>query len=205
MVESCLNYFFTDPGYIMVNYGEEGVSFNYDENGEPHFTELVTNNPDGLNPMGAAGYYGLNEIPYLKSEKKLFDAYSEAARHAIDVWTNNGSVDGGRIYPTAITLTTQESAAITNALNDCLSYGHEQILRFMTGALDVNDDAAWQTYKEGMDSFGLQEVLDVYQNAYEEFQRGERVASAGGGNPPPPPGGGPGGPGGENPPPPPGG
>ena len=197
LVEAFFNYFFTQPGYIMVNYGEEGLSFEYDENGEPHFTELVTNNPDGLNPMGAAGYYGLNEVPYLKSEKKLFDAYSEAARHAIDVWTNNGAQDVGRIYPTAITLTTQESAAINNQLNDCLSYGQENLLKFMTGALDVNDDGAWQTYVDGMYSFGLQTVLDVYQNAYKEFQAGERVASSGGGNMPPPDG--------DNPPPPPGG
>ena len=190
MVESFYNYFFTEPGFIMVNYGEEGLSFNYDENGEPHFTELVTNNPDGLNPMGAAGYYGLNEIPYLKSESKLFDAYSEAARNAIALWTNNGSVDVGRIYPSNITLTTQESAAINNQLNDCLSYGQENLLKFMTGAQDVNDDAAWDSYVSGMEAFGMQTVLDVYQTAYDQYIAGERIASSGdaGGNPPPPPG-----------------
>ncbi len=172
MVETFLNYFFTDPGYILVNFGEEGVSFNFNEEGEPHFTELVTNNPD-LPPMGAAGYYGLNEIPYLKSESKLFDAYSDAARNAITVWTSNAEI-AGRVYPTTISLTTQESDSIKNALNDCLAYGQENLLKFMTGVLDVSDDAAWEEYKAGMESFGLQDVLDVYQTALDETNAGLR-------------------------------
>ena len=166
------NYFFTDPGYILVNFGEEGVSFEYDENGEPHFTELVTNNPD-LSPMGAAGYYGLNEIPYLKSESKLFDAYSQAARDAIDLWTQDVE-DAGRVYPTSITLTTEESNSINGKMNDCLSYGQEMILKFLTGALDVNDDAAWQDYKDNMEKLGLNDVLAVYQTAYDDYLAGER-------------------------------
>ena len=73
-------------------------------------------------------------------------------------------------------------------------YCQEKILKFMTGAEEIND-ANWQAYVDGCYSYGLQNILDVYQNAYDQFLAGEREVSAGmmpppGDMPPPPDGGG---------------
>ena len=36
-----LNYAYTEEGMLYWNYGDEGVSWEYDEDGVPQFTSLV--------------------------------------------------------------------------------------------------------------------------------------------------------------------
>ena len=44
-----LDYAYTDEGHLYWNFGTKGVTWDYDENGEVAYTELVTEDPDGLN------------------------------------------------------------------------------------------------------------------------------------------------------------
>lgn len=37
-----VNYWFTDEGVLLANYGVEGESYTMDENGKPQYTELMT-------------------------------------------------------------------------------------------------------------------------------------------------------------------
>ena len=45
-----LDYQYSDEGCFLNWYGTEGESWTYGADGTPQFTELITNNPDGL-PM----------------------------------------------------------------------------------------------------------------------------------------------------------
>ena len=40
-----LNYAYTEEGMLYWNYGDEGVSWEYDEDGVPQFTSLVKDDP----------------------------------------------------------------------------------------------------------------------------------------------------------------
>ncbi len=40
------------------------------------------------------------------------------------------------------------------------------IARFITGDLDIDDDAAWQSYLDELEQMGLSDLLAVYQAAY---------------------------------------
>lgn len=59
-----LNYFFTEDGATMANYGIEGYSFNYDKNGEVEYTELLTNSEYQLSMRALHGLYSWNLFPY---------------------------------------------------------------------------------------------------------------------------------------------
>ena len=41
-----IDYIYSDAGILLANYGVEGETFEYDKNGNPVLTELVTNNPN---------------------------------------------------------------------------------------------------------------------------------------------------------------
>lgn len=59
-----LNYFFTEDGAIMANYGIEGYSFNYGKNGEVEYTELLKNSEYQLSMRALHGLYSWNLFPY---------------------------------------------------------------------------------------------------------------------------------------------
>lgn len=60
--------------------------------------------------------------------------------------------------------TTTMSLLKTN-VNDTQS---EYMTQFITGAMDINDDSAWQAYLDALESVGLSEYLELLQKAYDE-------------------------------------
>ena len=71
------------------------------------------------------------------------------------------------------TFTTDESLEIANYESDLLTYASETCLKFLDGSLELNDDT-WNEFVDTCNSMGLPEIIAVYQNAYDEYQAGER-------------------------------
>ena len=44
------------------NFGYLGETYDFDENGEPYYTDLNTNNPDGLSDQDALRQYGVQSV-----------------------------------------------------------------------------------------------------------------------------------------------
>ena len=66
LVAEFLNYGYTEEGHMLYNFGIENISYVM-EDGYPRYTELITNNPDGLTMQYAmsqymASAYGLASI-----------------------------------------------------------------------------------------------------------------------------------------------
>ena len=70
-------------------------------------------------------------------------------------------------YVTGTLVFTQEEAdAISDSTTTIIDYVNESIARFITGDLDIDDDAAWQNYLDELEQMGLSDLLAVYQAAY---------------------------------------
>lgn len=187
-----MNFFFTDEGIMMANYGTEGESYTMGEDGEPHFTDLVLNNEVITNVQGACKHYTASYLCWYNHQMKLFDTFGGSSAHCVAVWSQ-GESTSDFTYPGALGLTTEESDSIINKLTDCIACGQERVLKFITGSMPLNDES-WDEYVADMTMLGIQDCLDVYQVAYDEYLAGERKATGG-----MPMGGGPGGgPGGES-------
>ena len=200
-----MNYFFTEPGILLANYGEEGVSWNYDDNGDIQWTDVILHNDRGLNINNAGTIYCFGSlVPTISYADKFFDSYEPEARQAIELYSDP-SITAEHAIPNGAGLTTEEQDSITNSVSDICTYVEEHLLKYMTAAEDLTDET-WDAFIDVLYSLGLQECLDLYQNAYDEYVAGERfITTSGGAGGPggpggPPPDGGPGGEGGEMPP-----
>ena len=49
------------------------------------------------------------------------------------------------------------------------SYKSQYLAKFMLGDLDINSDAEWEAYKEGMAIHHVDEILACYNAAYQRF------------------------------------
>ena len=63
-----------------------GVSFNYDADGNPEFTDLVLHNEEFPMISFATTYYTLACVPTLQDYDRIFSAYSQANLDAMDLW-----------------------------------------------------------------------------------------------------------------------
>lgn len=105
-------------------------------------------------------------------EKRLFSTLDEDAIEAYDIY-NDASITAEHYYPNAAALTSEESDSIINEATAVLTYAQETLLSFMTNAVEINDDT-WESFQSTLRDMGIQEILDVYQNAYDEYIAGKR-------------------------------
>ena len=77
-----LNYFFTEDGSLIVNYGVEGYTWERTADGEAAWTEVVTNNPDGMSAQTAVNAYtGTALLACLQISGRMFSTYSLSLIH----------------------------------------------------------------------------------------------------------------------------
>ena len=81
---------------------------------------------------------------------------------------------GGAGYIGSHTVYALEEAGHDVVIADNLATGHVQAVhpkaKFYQGELDVNDDAAWQSYVDEMQSLGLERYIEIYQGALDRMQ-----------------------------------
>ena len=187
------DWFFSEEGTLLANFGIEGDTFTYDENGDPQFNEFITNNPDpNLSMMFAVILNTFNQTPMYNIVSKMWVGYTPEETAAIHLWSDTSNDDTTGTIPTAAALTSEETNLISSQMTAVISVAEENILKFMTGAQEIND-SNWDSYVAEVEGSGLQECLDVQQSAYEGYLRGERTIAAstpGGPGGPPPDGGG---------------
>ena len=61
-------------------------------------------------------------------------------------------------------LYTEDDAKAMSTVNSVLnSYMNESRVKFITGVLDIEDDATWENYLSELEKIGLQQVIDIMQ------------------------------------------
>lgn len=171
------NYFWTTDGYYVGNYGTEGESYHMDGD-TPVFdwdqpvTVTGRNAPNA--EMAQQLFTMIRFASFYVDNDMLLATFPQTGLDAVELWSIDGSTDD-RNYPSAVknTFTTDESLEIANYESDLLTYAAEQCLKFLDGSVELNDDT-WNEFVDTCNSMGLPEIIAVYQNAYDEYQAGER-------------------------------
>lgn len=168
---SVLDWRYSEAGAFLFNYGIEGISFVYDDQGNPQYTDLIVNNPDGLSATWLAAVY-MDEYGYVEKYTKFDSQMSEQQLAARELWSEN--VESLYDLPRALTLTAEESETFSKYMADIASYTSESILKMLTGEMDIDSD--YDTFTETIYSMGLQDCLDCYQNALTRFNNRSQTA-----------------------------
>lgn len=158
-----LNYNYTDEGALLFNYGVEDVSFEYVD-GKPLFTELVTNNPDGLVLGDAMVLYANGYGPSLLNLERLYQSTSEAVKSASTQWL--GGDDGAYAFPVFASMTAEESSEFSRLYADIKTYVDESRLRFITGARSLSE---WDAYVAEIENMNIARAIEIKQDAYDRY------------------------------------
>ncbi len=158
-----IDYCYSDDGILLSNYGVEGVSFEYDDNGEPVLTDLVTNNPDGYDFALALIKYTSSTPCSICINERNFLGYTDAQVAAIDLWLRNTD---STMAPGAV-WTVDAQTEYSSIVSDLGSFVSTMCLQFITGEKSMDE---WDSFiEEVTSSFDVERMTELYQEAVDTY------------------------------------
>lgn len=160
-----INWIYTDEGTIAINFGKENESFTIDESGNYHYSDLVMNNPNGVPMFMATGIYTGFEVPkYTMPETVTAKLSNDQQLAAHEFWQNQNLSTAGVRYGTL----TQDEIDDTSGLADIDTYVRENVMAFAVGEAEITDES-WSNFVSTLESMGIEEIIAVYQTAYDRY------------------------------------
>lgn len=160
-----MDYWFSDEGSLLQNYGVEGENFEYIE-GQPVYIDDGPNAELGVNMKTFMQTITIAGIPYLESNVSSFQTYSEEVMNFLNAWNSRES-DNANYYPTGASLSPLENEEASVLASDIGTFASEQIPRFILGDLDFEAD--WDEYVATVESLDIARVIELYQAAYDRY------------------------------------
>lgn len=161
-----LDYQYTEDAMILNNYGVEGETFYYDDNGDFQFTDLIMNNPDGLNTTDANRLYiRRNGSGWIKWERQQLTNPTVAHKDEIwayDVW----SADGTEWVVPAVTMNTEESSEFQSLYADIKTYVEESTVGMIMGTMPLDQ---FDDFVEQLKAMGIERVIEIEQTALDRY------------------------------------
>ena len=158
-----LDYFYSDEGILLANYGVEGVSFEYNADGEPELTELVTNSPEGYAfPVALIKYTSATPCSICINSRNYL-GYTDAQMKATELWLRTSESVG---IPGAVWETDAQNE-YTTINTDLGSFVSTNCLQFITGAKPMSD---WDAFiDQAFASFDIDRMVELYQEAVDTY------------------------------------
>jgi putative aldouronate transport system substrate-binding protein len=161
-----LDYAYGEEGHMLFNFGIEGVSYVM-ENGYPRYTELITNNPNGLTMADAMGNYMRSQYdgPFVQ-DKRYHEQYTgyEQQKDAIAKWTDCDEA----LYqlPQSLTPSQEESSEYTVIMNEINTYCDEMIIKFILGIESLDN---FDNFVKQIEAMGIEKAIKIKSAALERY------------------------------------
>lgn len=161
-----LDFGFTEEGHMLYNFGIEGESYEMADD-EPVFTDLITDNPEGLTFVQAAVRYSrapssgifVQDPAYVKQSL----TYPEEQQKAYDMWSDT-NMSEHLLPPT--TLLSEEQNEYAEIMNNVNTYVSEKKVAFVTGKESID---GFDAYLEQLKAYNLDRALELRQNAFDRY------------------------------------
>ena len=160
-----LDFWFTDEGIKLGNYGIEGVSWDYNDEGKPELNDTVLHSDVFPMVSFACAYYTLACVATLSDFYRMDPAYTESNLAAMALWTE--TADDLYSLPATLELTYDENNQYSDIWSDISTYASTEVFKFVMGEYDF--DADWDNFIGQLHSMGIDTCVDIYQAAYDRY------------------------------------
>lgn len=159
-----IDQMFSDEKYMEASYGIEGEDYTKDADGNITFTKKIMENPDGAR-------YGIYQNTFTGSfwrdgNVMVKFGYTAEAVKACEVWST-ATRENSMISSDALALTEEEEAVKATFGN--FFFIQLSLKGFASGTKPIEE---WNDYVNQMYQAGLEELVLIYQNAYDRYLAG---------------------------------
>jgi putative aldouronate transport system substrate-binding protein len=161
-----VDFWFSEQGAEMKYLGLEGVTFTRFPDGSRRLTELITNNPNGLNQPQAIGQWA---IAWAGGGTPIF-----ATQEMVQARVALGAADFSQVVTPYLDLvavpvlsfTPAEQQQLNPIISDMITYIDESKVQFVTGRRPLSQ---WDAYVRNIRNMGADRYVAAYQAAFDRF------------------------------------
>lgn len=158
------DYLYSEEGSFLANFGIENEAFEFDTNGEPAFTDLIMNNPEGLSPGWARYKYCYQGGSYVVDPRRDGLLSSEQEKNFDKIVIP--SISDEYEIPNGVELNADESNKFNELYSTIDTYMSENIPQFIIGTKSFDE---YESFIEQLKTLGIEECMALYQQAYDRF------------------------------------
>ena len=166
MAVKWLNFFYTDIGSDLTNWGIEGLNYEVVDGKNQYLPAMWDYN--GISQEGLNYYFkGHNCATYTYSDTTCHaNLLKSPQATAIRLEYDDDPLLDSAIYLPSISLTEDESETRTSVMTDIDTYVDEMTLKFIIGTESLD---SWDSYVETVYSMDLQDAIDATQAAFDRY------------------------------------
>jgi putative aldouronate transport system substrate-binding protein len=160
-----MNYIYSPEGTTLSNWGIEGETFVYGDDGFPQFLPLMYDNPDGFSlPDTLRRYARPPSGAFIYDwRRELTPGTDQDVINALDIWMTG--VDYAWHLP-PLTLSADEGVDFSRIMNDVNTHRDEMVARFITGAEPLTN---FDNFVDTLISMGIHDAIAIQQGALDRF------------------------------------
>lgn len=160
------DYFYSEEGHVLSNWGVKGVTYDLDAEGNPYFLPLVAENPDGLSREQAMAKYTIwqSQSPVYKLKDVL--EQRDCLPEQIEGRKNWMKCTNAIIMP-PVTPTAEEASEYATIMNDCTTYMKEQATKIIMGEVDL--DEGFDVMVATLKGMGIDRATELTQAQLERY------------------------------------
>lgn len=162
-----MNYYYTQEGADLCNWGIKDVHYVEDANGQKTFTDAMLNNPD----MPLADVQ-MNFKIHMTAKWSEADVTcnpnvvsNEDALAKRMAYSDDETVDNAQVLP-PFPFSAQGSEDRANIMNDITTYVDEMTLKFITGITPLSE---FDNYLAQIKAMGIEDAIAITQSEYDAF------------------------------------
>lgn len=159
------DYCYSLEGIQLINWGVEGVTFEYVD-GNPQFTDLIMNNPDGYAYRDALSLHVIDGMGSIYNPLRGASGYSDLQLSSWDDWTD-ANLDYSKALPSKEMLNVDEKSQYATIYSDIQTFLEEAITKYIIG--DMSFDNYETEFVEKLETMGIQDCIDLYQTALDRY------------------------------------
>lgn len=171
-----IDWMYSQEGSDISNYGVEGVSFEYDENGEPQFIEEYVMQFKDAQPAGYYGVYsdlGITKLDWslwaCNTEtqfklQKIHGTWGELVDEYWEIVNNDEAYHAPMMTPS---FTAEESERIQDILVEMNTMLEQEYDKYIMGKTEISE---WDNIIKKCEEMGVRELEQIYNDAYARVQ-----------------------------------
>lgn len=155
--------------YLRLNWGIEGESFTY-VNGKPQYTDLILNNPNGLNIDTILARYALTAIKgpamMVQDPDYIVQYYNlPGQKQAMDQWIIKDM--DHRSFP-PVSYLSQEASDYTRIMADLDTYVQQMSYKFILGTESFD---RWDSFTSTIKNMSADQAIKIQQTAVDRYNK----------------------------------
>lgn len=161
-----LDWMYSEEGNLCCNFGIEGLTYEM-QDGEPVYTDVIMNNPDGLSVANAlAAYTRASTSGVCVQDPRYIEQYYEQdnQKEALEL---SMKTDMGEHFFPPTSVSEENSERYAEIMNNVKTLSDEMEAQFIAGTVSL--DAEWDGYIQQLKDFGIEEAISMMQEAYDNY------------------------------------